>query len=555
MTVLGVREKELVQQGDHLFSKRGSILSLWQEMAENFYPERADFTVNRYMGEEFAAHLSTSYPLIVRRDMGNTISSMLRPRGAEWFSVSTMYDDKQTNTDKQWLEHATNIQRNAMYDRNSQFVRSTKEGDHDFVTFGQCVLSAELNRNKNGLLYRNWHLRDVAWAENDYGSPDCIHRKWMPTAKILSSYSNFDLHPKVQELLQKTPYQEINCRHIIMPSDQYDSAFNGKRADTPFVSVYFDLDNGHIMEETPVNHPYYVIPRWQTVSGSQYAHSPCTVAALPDARLIQGITLTLLEAGEKATNPPMIAQTDVVKSDVAIYAGGLTWVDEAYDERLGAALRPIPQDYSGLPMGMDIRDEVRQTIMEAFYINKLTLPPPQGDMTATEVAQRVEEYIRNALPLFEPMEEEYNAQICERTFELIMEAGGFGSVYDIPETLRGQEIKFTFESPIHEAAERKKGHTFMEAKAMLAEAAAIDQSAVHMVDVRKALRDSLNGVRVPAEWLRDEKTVDDMGSQQKQQMEQNELLAQMQAGAGAAKDLGAASANMAKGQQIAQETQ
>jgi len=45
-------------------------------------------------------------------------------------------------------------------------------------------------------------------------------------------------------------------------------------------------------------------------------------------------------------------------------------------------------------------------LAEAFYINKLRLPPPQGDMTAFEVGQRVEEYVRAALPLFEPMDQE-----------------------------------------------------------------------------------------------------------------------------------------------------
>lgn len=549
MTILGVREKELVQQGDHLFGKRSGIISLWQEMAESFYPERADFTVNRYHGEEFASHLSTSYPLIVRRDMGNTISSMLRPRGQDWFNVSTMREDKLDNNDKAWLEMASKLQRRVMYSKDSQFVRATKQGDHDFVTFGQCVISAELNRNKNGLLYRNHHLRDVAWSENDEGVPDNIHRKWKPTAKVLSSYKNFDLHPKIREALEKDPYHEFNCRHIIMPADQYDSAFDGKRATTKFVSVYFDLDNGHIMEETPINHAHYVIPRWQTVSGSQYAHSPCTVAALPDARLLQGITLTLLEAGEKATNPPMIAQTDVVKSDVAFYAGGLTWVDEAYDERLGAALRPIPQDYSGIPLGMEIRDEVRRTITEAFYLNKLSLPPPQGDMTATEIGQRVEEYVRNALPLFEPMEEDYNAQLCERSFELIMEVGGFGSAQDMPANLRGQEVKFNFESPLHEASERKKGHTFMEAKAMLTEAASVDPKAIHILDVTKALRDSLGGIRVAADWMRDENTVDQMGQADQEKMQEAEMISKMSEAGSAAKDLGAASANFAKGGQ------
>jgi hypothetical protein len=56
-----------------------------------------------------------------------------------------------------------------------------------------------------------------------------------------------------------------------------------------------------LIHAMPVWTGFYRIPRWQTVSGSQYSYSPATVAALPDARLIQAMTFTLLEAGEKAT--------------------------------------------------------------------------------------------------------------------------------------------------------------------------------------------------------------------------------------------------------------
>ena len=59
------RAKQLLENGDNLFSKRGTLMSLWQEVADNFYPERADFVTSRSLGEDFAAHLNSSYPLIV----------------------------------------------------------------------------------------------------------------------------------------------------------------------------------------------------------------------------------------------------------------------------------------------------------------------------------------------------------------------------------------------------------------------------------------------------------------------------------------------------------
>jgi hypothetical protein len=42
------RVRELALQGDKLFSKRQPLLSLWQTMAENFYPIRADFTTQPF---------------------------------------------------------------------------------------------------------------------------------------------------------------------------------------------------------------------------------------------------------------------------------------------------------------------------------------------------------------------------------------------------------------------------------------------------------------------------------------------------------------------------
>lgn len=524
--------KKLIERGNKLFSKRSSILSLWQDIADNFYPERADFTFSRSIGEDFEAHLNSSYPIIVRRELGNSFGAMLRPRSEEWFAISVDDDEQLDRTSKEWLERASGIQRRAMYDSNAQFVRATKEGDNDFAAFGQCAISREIDWKAQTLLYRCWHLKDVAWVEDYNGRVNEVHRNWCPEIGYLKKRFK-NVHKSVSD--SKDEQKEIKCRHIVMPSESYEGKFR-----TPYVSVFVDIENNHILEETGAWSLIYTIPRWQTVSGSQYAYSPATVAGLPDARLLQAMTLTLLEAGEMAVRPPMVGVKEAIRSDVQVFAGGITWADAEYDERMGEVLRPLVQDKSGLPFGMEISQDTRSMLASCFYLNKLTLPPADREMTAFETGQRIQEYIRSALPLFEPMESEYNGVLCEGTFDDLMRVGAFGPPDEIPEQLRGAEIRFKFQSPLHDAIERKKGQKFLEAKQLLREAVELDPSTIATLDARKALRDALDGIGTPAAWLRDEEEVEAMAEQQAQQQQAAQQTEQIGNAAAAAEQVGLA---------------
>lgn len=530
----------LLEQGNALFNKRSGLTNLWQELADNFYPERADFTVSRNVGTDFASNLMTSYPVLARRDLGNAISAILRPTGKNWKHIRTTEGWDEIGVEaRAWLEWAEGRMNRAMNHRTSQFVRATKEGDHDYATFGQTCIQTSLNRTARGLLYRCWHLRDVAWIEDENGMVATVYRRWKPSIRMLASIFGRDrLHTQHQDKLHKTPMEEVDIWHVILPSDHCEY---GNKETKPFKSIYLDVANKHIIEEVGIFEQEYTIPRWQTVSGSQYAYSPATVAALPDARLIQAMTAVLLEAGEKAVTPPMIAVQEAIRSDINMYAGGITFADEEYDERLGEVLRPLTQDKNGIPLGLEMSQDTRGMIAEAFYLNKLTLPAAGQDMTAFEVSQRIQEYIRQAMPLFEPMEAEYNAPLCDITFSKLLRVGAFGSPLDMPKELRNKTIEFTFESPLHDAAEREKGQRFNEASQMLATAQALDPSAVHVVDAVAALRDVLKAIGVPAKWTRSEIATKERMDAEKQALQTAQTLATMQQGADVAATLSQAS--------------
>ena len=515
--------KELVELDQELFKNHGPVNTLWQTLAEHFYPERADFSVRRNVGQELADSLVDSYPILVRRDLGNSFSAMLRD--GDWFKVGI--NGEPDHAGQMWLDWASQRLYKLMYHRQANFVRATKEGDHDYATFGQACLTVQRNRRADGPLFQCWHLRDCAWFDDENGQVGGVTRRWSPTYHQMVSFFGDKCHDEVRTQAPKKPFSKGDVRHMVLPAEMYDPELADKG--TPWVALFVDVHHQTILEEVPMDYMMYVLPRFQTIAGSPYAYSPATVVGLPDARTLQAMTHTLLEAGERYARPPLIGTQKVVRGDVDLSPDGITWVDKEYDERLGAALQPLKQDRGGFPIGLELREGIVDVLASAFYINKLTLPEVTRDMTAYEVAERMKQYRRENLPLFAPIEAEYNGQLCETAFELCMQNGWLGSPYDIPESLQGADIEFKFESPLTASEEEEKANRFQQMSQMLAEAAQLDQNVIQNVDFDGAFRDAVVGLGAPAKWLHsmEEVMAGRQQANQQAQMVQGAEMAQM----------------------------
>jgi hypothetical protein len=528
----------LVKEGNRLFEQRRPVLSLWQEIAENFYPERADFTASRNIGREFADFNTTSYPAMVRRDLANIFSTMLRRQDAQWFRMRTRDMENVSEDALRWMESRTIAIRNALYAPISGFQRSMKQADDDVASFGQAVISCELNWEDRAYLWRTWHLRDVVWTENAYGKICRVDRKWNPTAAQVHKMFKGNVHEKVRKCLDKNPMQEIEVRHCFMEAKDY--TINKDTRNRKYVSIFYDVQNRFIMEEVYTNTPFYAIPRWAIATGSQYAYSPSSMLMLPDARTLQAMTLTLLEAGQKAVDPPLIGVEDAIRGDVQAYPGGITSVDAEYDERMGAVLRPLITQSSNLGAGMQMAERLEASIYSGFFLNKVGLPPMGSGMSPMEVSQRVSEYVRSAMPLFEPLEGEYNGQVLELAFEVGKANGLLGPDKDIPDDLLGEDIEFEFFNPLRDAEDKAKGGMLAEANAVIAQMLPYDKQVPAILDVMAATRDVLNGIGAPRKWFRTQDELEEMQRQIAEEQQMQSLLSQINQGAQTAEQVGKA---------------
>jgi hypothetical protein len=532
---------DLITAGDRLFSKRGTLMSFWDCVAQNFAPDLADFNGQQCFGQDYASDLMTSYPLLVARDLADQFGAMLRPSAqvAAIMEVEGLKDHE----GKKWLEWAAKVQRRAMYDRAAQYTVAAKTGERFFSLFGQGVLTVESMPDKSSLLYRPWHLRDVVWTNGLSGAVECVHRKWdNPTAWDLKRTFGIEkLHPNVAKWLQpgKDPYCEIKCRHIVVPTDMYEGP---EKYRTPLVSIYMDVENKHIMEVTGARRSPYVIPRWQRDHRSQYASSPAVTCALPEARMLQSMAFTLIEAGEKFVRPPLLGVAGaIIRDDINVQAGGITWLEADYDERTGAALAPLRQDKSGMPIGFQMQDRSELMLRKAFYADKLQLPQRGGPQeTAYEVGQRVQQYIRDALPLVEPVEIEFNGGLYERTFEVLLEEGAFGPPDAIPRSLRGANIEFKFSSPLREQVDRQKGRIFLEGVQLIQSGAALDPAVANIPDAVTTMRDVLEGIGWEASWVRSPEEVQAAADAQAEQAKAQQMLDSMGQASTIAKNLAGA---------------
>lgn len=510
--------KELSKRGERLFEKKKNLDAFNQEVALQFYPERADFMNERVWGAEYATHLFDSAPVNNRRDLCNMFSSMLRPRGQPWFRA-TIGDEEfmKQQPVADLCDRITKTQRRLMYKPQAQFSRGTKETDHDYGTFGNGVLSVEVNRARDGMLYRCWHLRDCAWVEDGEGNVNALWRKFKMSARnIAAEFGENGLHKDIVKALQKDPDKEFTVCHVLMPAAEYGYAGKKPRGRMAFASVYYDHDHQQLLRESGSHEFRYVVPRWQTISGCPYAISPAALCSLPDARGLQVMARVLQEAGELSVDPPLKATEGAVKGDVNWYGSGITWVDREYDERLGPAIEPFVLGKNP-HLGIELLLRAQVSLKDSWYLNGLRMQPQEG-RTAYEASQLVEEFVRANIPVFEPIETTYNAPLLELTASILMRLGAFGNPLEFPrEALRGGEIEFAFSNPLQDAIERNKAN---QANVVLGVAAGVakinPQVAGQQIDWGEMERDVTRGSGAPATWLRDP----DQVKQEQQQRQQ-----------------------------------
>jgi hypothetical protein len=476
-----------------------------QEIAENCYPVRASFTQKMVLGQEYSSFLMDSMPVNAREELGNTLDAMLRQGG--WFQVGTGDEDRDNDPENaRALERATMMMRRMINDPRMNFRAATKEADHDYVAFGQPVLSVEENMNRTFPYVRAWHPGDCCWTLDDDGEINSFYRKFdMPVRNIATLIKNGRWNGKlplqIEMKLEKEPNTRVRLCHVLMKTEElYGSDGQKMRMfrGAPYVSLYVDPDTKEALHERGEPMCAYLTPRWRSFSGTTYGFSPAGLNSLPDQRMLQQLAMIILEQGEKALDPPLIGSQEVFTRDMNFFAGGFTYVDMPDDRSLQDVMTTLEVG-KGIEAGLELKQDLRATIMDAWLLNKLYLPR-LGDMRELEVATRNEEFRRAALPFFQPVESDYHPKLLGKIFDRAVLMGLIPKEM-FPSALSGQDIRWSFTTPLNEVDGLKVFDAYNRAIQSIAAGSQVDESVGMLFNMKQAAIDAVRGGGAKASWI------------------------------------------------------
>lgn len=533
--MLAEKTSDILKMGMKLREQRGNWLSHWDELAQYFLPSREGFLGEQADGEEHGHRNYTDSPQLARRSLSTAISYQQRPAGKRWFkAVPKNFKLMSDESVKLWLDAVTHITYNAVYDPRCKMEKNLAEADADLVTFGTAVVRMGWDAANRHLTYKTQHLRNTVLGVDHAGQVDMA---WtftkQPLRNIIQQFGEDKLTTKMKDA--QTAGNKLDemfeiC-HACIPNEDFKLKGFGKKR-MPYASLWFSVDEKELIDQGGYWDFPYLCPRWDTSTGEVYGRSPAMVA-LDSARLANEISRDLSEAGANVVRPPLGAWADMIRGDVQLHSGGLT-LFEAQGGFEGSGPPIWPVSTGAMPREiMEFLQIVEERISAAFFRDILELPSARdANMTATEISARLDQYARQAAPVFARVETDYSAAHINRAFNVLMREGMYPPA---PEALHDAEIEFEYESPLKQLRDKAEAVKIMEGLGMVQQIAAQmpPEKAAEMADnfdpdaiarMVAALSDLPQAILTPFEKMQAER---EARAQQMQQMQMAEMAQKM----------------------------
>lgn len=435
---------ELILERQNEFeSERKTWDSHWQQIAEYMVPRRAEFTTSSTTkGGKRRAEIYDSTAIKASEILAAGMHGQLTSPATPWFSLRTTDPGLMKKEGvRSWLYTVEQTIIDVL--NGSNFNSAIHEDYLDLGPFGTSCLYEEEHPER----YVNFNCRpltEIHIGQNSYEIVDIVHRKFTMKARQAHEKWGDAAGESVTKALENKKYeQQIRFLHAVFPRTSFDPE-KLDNLNMPFASAYIELEKKELIAESGYLENPYFVDRWLKSASEVYGRGP-GVEVLPDVKMVNAMAKTILRAGQKMVDPPLVASHKGFVLPLRTSPSSIL-----YRSTMGNPndkLEQLKID-GNIPVGLELKNERRKMIRESFFVDLFLMLTEKPKMTATEVLERVEEKMIVLGPVIGRLMNELLDPIIQRTFRIVVERG---LVPPVPAALADVEYKIEYVSPLARA--------------------------------------------------------------------------------------------------------
>lgn len=508
-----------------LESQRATFDSHWQEVQDLVLPQTVGFTTSDTPGAKKMDKVFDSTPITANEYFAAAFQGMLTPATEQWHKLVPadpgLAEDYAVNA---WCDAATEVLFRARYDPRAQFGQAIGEAFLALGAFGNAVVFVDEKRGDH-LVYKCGHPREYFFVENEWGVVDTMHRKLTMTAEnMVRKFGESACPEGVQRDARQSPDKEYEVLHVVTPG-------YGKRQAFGFESCYIAIAGKKELRRRGYRTFPYAVGRYTTTAGEVYGRGKGMIA-LPDVKTLNEMMKTILRAGQKVVDPPVLLNDDGALQAFQGRPGALNRGAVTAD---GKALAQPFISGARLDIGLDMVQDVRRRIEAVFHVDlfRILVDKPQ-QITATEALIRAQEKGALLAPPALRLQGEFLGALVRRELDILTIAGNFPPMPDVLAYRGG--VKVEYAAPINQAQKAQKGvavNTFLSNVGALVE---IDPGALDIVDTDEVVRVMRDVSGAPQKIVRSDEAVAARRQQKQQERDAAMALAAAEQSGKAAKD-------------------
>lgn len=509
--------KAVVKRFAHAQAERGTWDTNLQDIRDLVRCDTADFNRSRTPGVKRYDNVFDATAVNACEEFACGLHSYLSAPSERWFELTVSGKDKQLvqqdQEAKAWLDMVADIIYDVFSDSRTGFNTALSESYLDLGAFGSAAPECEWNTESRHIVFKTESLAEFFFEENAAGHINALFRYYEQTAEqLLEEFEKDGLIQNTRiwrELITPScAYQRYKVIRYICPrnSKLYEMV---EAKNKPWASISILEKTGEVVRVSGYDSFPFCVSRWVKISGEVYGRSPA-MKAMPDILSLQTMEKTMLKAGQKAVDPPLVLDDDSVIEPLSQAPGSVIWKEP------GSEMPQALEHKGNLAWGLEMTNQKRDAIRQAFHNDWFRRFKKKREQSAYEVADDRDEMLRMLAPMLGRQQTELLGPLIERVYLLLHI---HGLIPPAPQILQKRKLVIIYVSPAARAQQGVKADRLSRFMADIAPLAQTDPTIMDQIDGSKVVAVYAEARGVPPAVFRTKAEVQQLQQQREQQQQ------------------------------------